>query len=190
VTEKRAGDQAVMVPVDLIVPTAAASPAGRRGARLGTHGNRAARKIAGLEAALVDHAPMLITALDPRDPRTRVAEVAGPAALLVAKVHKLHERVVEDRSSRLDDKDAADVVRLMQGTRASEVGPVLAELTNDPLAGPVTSAALTYLEELFGRRGRPGVQMATRALRAAVPGQRIEIITSGYVRSLLEIVAS
>lgn len=41
------------IPVDLLVPATLGGP-GRRGARLGVHGNRAARKVAGLEGALVD----------------------------------------------------------------------------------------------------------------------------------------
>lgn len=47
-----------IVAVDLIVPEGLAPPGGRRGARLGTHGNRAARKIRGLEAAVVDTSQM------------------------------------------------------------------------------------------------------------------------------------
>ncbi|MGE5280765.1 MAG: hypothetical protein ACM3N0_00320 [Chloroflexota bacterium] len=43
------------IPVDLIVPAGVAPPGGTRGARLGSHGKRAARKAVGLEAALVDN---------------------------------------------------------------------------------------------------------------------------------------
>ncbi len=42
------------VPVDLLVPDAVAG-AGRRGARLGEHGDKAGRRVRGLEGALVDH---------------------------------------------------------------------------------------------------------------------------------------
>jgi hypothetical protein len=41
---------------------------------------------AGLEAALIDNAPILVTPLDSRDGRAYTANVAGPAALLVAKL--------------------------------------------------------------------------------------------------------
>jgi hypothetical protein len=53
----------VEVKIDLMVPQAVGGP-GRRGARLGPHGNRAARKARGLEAALVDQQRMTIKALD------------------------------------------------------------------------------------------------------------------------------
>ncbi len=95
-----------VMPVDLIVPEGAASSTGRRGARLGPHGKRAARQIPGLEAVLVDHSPMVVTSLDPADRRSIEVEVAGVAALLVAKAHKLHDRLDQGKAHRLDDKDA------------------------------------------------------------------------------------
>jgi len=52
------------IPVDLLVPGTLGGP-GRRGARLGIHGNRAARKVAGMEGALVDRVKREIKALDP-----------------------------------------------------------------------------------------------------------------------------
>jgi hypothetical protein len=73
-----------VVPIDLIVPDAFAPPGGRRSARIAPHGAQAARKAEGLEAVLVDHAPMTISALDSSD-RSITVEVAGLAAMLVAK---------------------------------------------------------------------------------------------------------
>ena len=82
------------VPVDLMVPEALAGPPGsqRRGARIPPHSKTATRRAVGLEAAVVDHAPMEVAALAPGDDRRCTVEVAGPAALLVAKLHKLGER--------------------------------------------------------------------------------------------------
>lgn len=111
----------LLIPVDLIVPEGAASGAGRRGARLGPHGRRAARRAVGLEAALVDHSSMIVAALEVvADTRSFEVEVAGPAALLVAKAHKIHDRLGSSRPGRVDDKDAADVYRLMQATSPIE----------------------------------------------------------------------
>lgn len=175
----------LVIPVDLIVPEAAASVGGRRGARLGVHGRRAARRAVGLEAALIDHSPMVIAALDPADVRSITAEVAGPAALLVAKAHKIDDRLHSGRRSRVEDKDAADVLRLMQTTRPAEVGARLAALAGDPMAGPATAAAIGHLEHLFSRRGSPGVEMAARAVRLAAPADRVEAICIAYTASLL-----
>lgn len=100
------------VPVDLMIPESMSEPGGRRGGRVPPHSKHATRRASGLEAAIVDHAPRQIAALDPEDARTFVTEVAGPAALLVAKLHKLGDRDESD-SDRLNDKDAHDVYRLL-----------------------------------------------------------------------------
>jgi hypothetical protein len=125
----------------------------------------AARRAVGLEAALVDKSPMTVPALDPADPRSVVVDVAGVAAMMVAKAHKLHEHIVSGRPDRQDDEDAADVFRMMQVTLPASVGATFVALLEHPIAGPPTAAAPRYLDELFGRRGRPGIQMAARALR-------------------------
>jgi hypothetical protein len=172
--------------VDLIVPEGIAQGGGRRGARLGAHGGRAARKVRGLEGVLLDRAPMTIEALDPDDGRRIRADVSGPAALLVAKAHKLHDRVERGRARRIDDQDATDVVRLMQTTDAVAVGATMRRLLTDRVAAAVTVEALDYLTELFGRRGRPGIEMAARALRTATPAARVTTVAVTYVRALRE----
>jgi hypothetical protein len=179
-----AAGEEIVVPVDLIVPEGIASGRGRRAARLAGHGTRAARRAVGVEAALVDNSTMTIAALDPNDRRALQAKVAGPAALLVAKAHKLHDRVLSGRQDRLDDKDAADVVRLMQATKPDEIAATLDILIKDEIAGPSTREAFEYIEELFGRRGRPGIEMASRALRTAMPADRIEALCIGYATAL------
>lgn len=127
---------------------------------------------------------MTIAALDPSDQRSLDARVAESAALLVAKAHKLHDRLASGRAARLDDKDAADVVRLMQTTRPEEISATLSALAQDVVAGPPTIEALTYIEGLFGRRGQPGIEMASRALRTAMPEDRIQAICTTYVTAL------
>src|SRR5436305_418223 len=77
------------VAVGLMVHESPAGGSGRRGARVAPHSKHAARRAAGLEAALIDNAPSLVTPLDSRDGRAYTANVAGPAALLVTKLHKL-----------------------------------------------------------------------------------------------------
>jgi hypothetical protein len=178
-----------LIPVDLIVPHGAAYPGGRRGARLGTHGNRAARSAIGLEAALVDHSPMPVSALDPIDARSVEVEVAGMGALLVAKAHKIHDRVASGRADRLDDKDAADVIRIMQTTIPSEIGGTLSALIVDPLAGDATRAAVVYFKELFGRRGHSGIQMAARAMQLAMDPGTVEVICMSYVAALTQTIS-
>ena len=50
------------------------------------------RRATGLEAAVVDNELMVVGALDASDPRRHEVRVAGTAALVVAKVHKIGER--------------------------------------------------------------------------------------------------
>lgn len=151
------------IPVDLMVPEALAGPGkrGRRGARIPPHANASTRRTPGLEAAVVDHAPMTVTALERSDARSIEIAVAGPSALLVSKLHKLAERV--DDPGRLVDKDAHDVYRLLVATDTAELADTLTTLTADELAGPITTAAVEHLAELFGRPDALGATMAGRA---------------------------
>lgn len=176
----------LLVPVDLIVPEGAAAPGGRRGARLGPHGNRAARKAVGLEAALVDHDTMAIGALETGDTRLYDVKVAGAAALFVAKAHKIHDRLTSSRPGRANDKDAADVYRLMQATSPTEVAVRLKELRKDAVAGPVTEAGISHLADLFRSRAGDGVLMAIRALQLAVAEAQIVALSTGYMDRLFD----
>jgi hypothetical protein len=150
------------IPVDLLVPAALAGEGGRRGARIPPHSRQATRRTPGLEAAVVDHAPMTITALDPNDMRSAEIEVAGPAALLVAKLHKLGER--QDAPDRLLDKDAHDIYRLLVAADTDTLAAAFARLRRDELASSVTEEALVYLEQLFASgQDALGSMMAGRA---------------------------
>lgn len=149
------------IPVDLMVPEALAGAKGRRGARIPPHSRDATRRTPGLEAAVVDHAPIWIKALDASDPREEEIGVAGPAALLVAKLHKLGER--KDDSGRLVDKDAHDIYRLLTTTDTAVLADRLSELAGDALAGSATETAMAYMGELFAAADSLGPVMAGRA---------------------------
>ncbi|HEV2789703.1 MAG TPA: hypothetical protein VGV69_00205 [Solirubrobacterales bacterium] len=178
------GDVAFPVPVDLIVPAGAALQGGRRGARLGPHGNQAARKIPGMEAVLVDNDPLLIAALEAGDQRQHRLRVAGSAALLVAKTHKLLDRLEDDKPHRLDDKDAADVFRLMQTNSPASIATKLRGLIDHPAAGDSTAEAIERFPALFGTRAAPGIAMAARSLRTAVPEDRVKAVCLAYCKEL------
>lgn len=185
-TARQVGDRQIVVPVDLIVPEAFAPSGGRRSARLGAHDKMAVRRTHGLEAALVDHDTMTIMALDPADDRRIDIRVAGVAALLVGKLHKLHDRMaVGQRPDRLRDKDAADAYRLMQHSPAGPVAATLATLRNHDQAGPATVEAVDYLGELFAAARSPGVTMAVAALQGAIPEARVRAVATGWTRTVL-----
>ena len=83
------GDRSYPASIDLMVPDGIASEDGRRGARLGAHGEHSARKASGLEAALIDYDWIEIPDLGEPSTRSVEAKVAGPTALLIAKAHEI-----------------------------------------------------------------------------------------------------
>lgn len=152
------------IPVDLMVPEALAGPGSRttRGARISPHDRRAARRARGLEASVVDNTFIDVAALDPADQRRYRVRVAGPAALLVAKLHKIAERVHDPR--RLLDKDAHDVYRILIEVDTSDLAAVLESLRADPIAGETTNEAIHHLDNLFAAGPHAlGARMAGRA---------------------------
>lgn len=153
--------------VDIMVPEALAGP-GTRAARLGPHGKRAARRAKGLEAALVDRQRHTIGALDPSDTRAREIWVAGPAALVVAKLIKIGERF--DAQDRVRDKDALDLYRLLQAVATEDLSTPLYALRCSDIAAAVTNEALDYLADLFTVTTSPGIDMAVRASGSASIG--------------------
>lgn len=173
------------IPVDLIVPEGIAPPGGSRGARLGLHGKRAARKAAGLEAAILDNDVLTIKALEPVDARAIDSRVAGPTALLIAKAHKIQDRLEQSaRPDRLIDKDASDVYRLMLTTPAERINEVAATLRDDGRVAGSAQRGLELLRAQFGARRAPGVEMAVRALRLGVPENRIRTVCVNFIAGL------
>lgn len=175
-----------IVPIDLIVPEAVAPGHGRRSARIRPHADMATRWAIGLEAALVDHSTMTITALDPTDTRSVTVEVAGMAAMIVAKTHKIRDRLADGKTARLRDKDAADVYRIMQTARPADLGHTLTNLRTHPIAGPVTTTAIELMRDLFGSRRGEGIRMAQRSLALAIPEAQVSAVCQAFTTALLE----
>jgi len=103
---------------------------------------------------------MTVESLD-GDGRSAIVNVGGPAALLVAKLHKLGERV--DTPDRRNDKDAHDTYRLLVATETSDLAETIRELLGDELSQEVTAQALNYLKDLFASPEALGSTMAGRA---------------------------
>ena len=170
------------IPVDLMVPEALAG-AGSRGARLGPHGKKAARRARGLEGALIDRQRMEIAALDRAAERSVVMLVAGPAALLVAKVHKIAERT--GTGDRAPAKDALDVLRLLQATETATLAARLVDLADDTVSAEVAAEAVSQLAPLFGSLDAVGISMAVRAARADAEADMISASFTTLVSDLL-----
>lgn len=131
-------------------------------ARIPGHGNRVARRAKGIEGALVDAEILSIGALDPADERSFQVAVAGPAALFVAKIHKIAERVKDP--DRLVEKDALDVLRILRAVPTEQLAERLRGLLDSDVARDVTAEALDLAAELLAQSDSPGPQMAARAV--------------------------
>lgn len=185
--DERVGDLVVKIPVDLLVPEGL-SEGGRRSVQIPPHDKMSARRVPGLEAAVVDNDVMAVASLEPSvDTRMIMASVAGPAALLVAKAYKIHDRVKKPGKSRLNDKDAGDVVRLMMIDEGPlEVAKRFRKLLVDDRTSEVVKTGLGYLDDLFGARAAVGTEMAVAALAGGLDERTLRALVPGYVAALLQ----
>lgn len=185
----RHGDVSHEIDVDLMVPTSV-SPRAGRAAGLQGHDLRAARNVDGLDGALEDRDRMAIGALandGVTDTRTFEIQVAGPAALLVAKLHKIRDRASRRRSS---DKDALDVLRLLRGTRADDLRSRYERLLEHALTSAVARAGIDLLEQQFGAPGAVGNQMMVRAVGALTDEAEVAVLLDSSVLLTTELIAS
>lgn len=184
VTTRRVGGRPVDIGLDLMVAESFAGR-GSRSAELPPHARIVGRRAQGLEATVVDVDPMPITSLNPaEDPREVIANVAGPAALLISKAYKLHERLEAGKPERIVNKDAGDVIRLMLAIDATDTAARFQRLLADPRAGEVSATGLRRLRELFAGSRTPGTEMAAQALAGDRVESLVHPIASAYLASL------
>jgi len=157
------------VHVDLMVPDAAVANRSRRRASLPGHHSKAARRVAGLELALLDNSEHIISSLDASDTRQVALKVAGPSALVIAKAVKLRERLEAADRSRVIAKDAGDLLRLLRMCDATAIGARLGDLARTtPHAELITSTVTWLAAEVRGRDS----QVVTLAVAAAGGSER------------------
>ena len=174
------------IPVDLMVPSALSnrtSPTGRS-PRLPPHAKNAMRIATGLEGCVVDNTIMTITALDNADHRRYDVRVAGTAALLVAKIHKIHERL--GTPGRLQNKDAHDIYRMLVASDPDDLADAFRRLLADPVSVTTTEHALAWLPEMFGNASATGADMAGKAEEGVGNPAQVSINTALLVTELLD----
>ena len=169
--------------IDFLVPEALAG-SGRRSADLKAQGKKLAHRARGLEGVLVDNAPMTIGALEPTDSRSFTIAVAGPSALLVSKLWKLGERD-ETKPRHLNNKDALDVLRLLQRIAVGELMDGLQRQFADGEAGTIGWLAMAYLRELFGTPEAKGAQLAAAAVEGLADPMTIRLACAALANELL-----
>jgi hypothetical protein len=151
------GGVSTNIPVDLLIPDSLGGP-GRRAARIPPHASNSARRVTGLEAALVDNDRFTISALDAADTREFQLSVAGPSALLVAKVHKIFDRI--ESPDRLRDKDALDIYRLLRVVQTATLVSRFQLLLENGLSRSSTQRAIDEIPRFSHRlsNGRAGIR--------------------------------
>lgn len=176
------------IPVDVMVPEALAGK-GSRSVEMPPHDKMAARRAVGLEAVVIDYSEIPIPTLDPSDHRSITANVAGPAALLIAKCHKIGERVNDKNPNRLTDKDAHDIYRILVKFDTESLAETFAHLLADPLSADVTEQAVNYLQSLFGDGPEAtGSVMAGRAEEGVGEPATVSVAISYLASDLVEAV--
>lgn len=170
--------------VDLLVPEALASPAGRRAARLPGHSRPTARKVRGIEGAIVDNDLRTIGALEAHDLRSIRTRVAGPGALLVSKAFKLTERAASLGRDRLADKDAFDAYRLLQLPTGVVVGGIRRMLEDD-LTRATAEIGIEHIRRLFASADAIGSQMAGRSVEGVGDPETIHLAIAALAEELL-----
>ena len=175
--------------VDLMVPEALVEGTSRRSVtNLAEHGPMSARRTRGLEASLEDRERKIIQALEVSDIRTFEIWVAGPAALLVAKVIKLTERFDVNDPDRVPQKDALDLFRLMQVIPTAELAQRLNRLLQSEVAAPTTTGAIQALARDFARSDAKAPKLAAQA--SGLPSSQRGVLAESFallVRDLLEV---
>jgi hypothetical protein len=161
------------VPIDLMVPSGALPSSSRRTAALAGQGAPTARRTAGLELALHDNTTMELGALDPSDTRLAIVKVASPAALVVAKIIKLAERMSGPKSDRILAKDASDVLRMLRYNDAAAIGASLGRFAADGIGSGTIETAVEFLRPQLALRRSPLIELAVEYHRQFETGAQI-----------------
>jgi hypothetical protein len=163
------------VPIDLMVPSGALPASSRRTAPLEGQSERTARRTSGLELALRDNNTMELRALDPNDTRVALIKVASPAALVVAKLIKLDERIAGPKPDRILAKDASDVLRMLRYNDAAAIGATLGRFAAESVGSGTIETAVEFLRSQLALRTSPVVELAVEYHRQFETGAQITV---------------
>lgn len=176
------------VAVDLMVVPhqSGRASASARAARLLPHEKLTARIARGLEPALIDNNYVTVAALEPADSRSFDLRVAGPAALLTAKVIKISERLeqADTQPDRLKEKDALDAFRLLQAIDTADLIQGFKKHRDDEHASEATADALRVL----GAHG--SVPQGRLALLASDAAQGDPTVAPAFAALVSELLAA
>lgn len=174
------------VPIDLMVPSGALPASSRRTAPLEGQSGRTARRTSGLELALRDNNTMELRALDPKDTRIAIVKVASPAALVVAKLIKLDERIAGPKPDRILAKDASDVLRMLRYNDAAAIGATLGRFAAESVGSGTIETAVEFLQLQLTLRRSPMIELAVDYHQQFETGPQITASFSTLAERLLD----
>ena len=103
---------------------------------------------------------MELRALDPNDTRIALVKVASPAALVVAKLIKLDERISGPKPDRILAKDASDVLRMLRYNDAAAIGATLGRFAAEGVGWGTIETAVEFLRLHLALRKSPLIKLA------------------------------
>lgn len=174
------------IPLDLMYPRVLSKRGpDARSADLQPHAPKTAGLSDGLDCALVDKELRLIESFDPSDSRKFELQVAGPAALIVAKVFKIGDRE-NQKISRLKNKDALDLYRILRTTDSEKLAMRFRLLLESELARIEAKRGLELLGRLFAESPEAlGNQLIASAVQGLEDGQLFASESQGLASNLL-----
>jgi hypothetical protein len=106
---------------------------------------------------------------------------------VISKLHKISERVSEREQRRLDDKDARDILRVLQATETSVLAATVVRLLEADVARDITREALLVLRDQFTDPRAAGSQMAAREVATLVE-EPVEVVPGREIQQVAELV--
>lgn len=140
------------IPIDVMVTRSQSnrSKAKARTPKIPPHHQSVARTVDGLEGALLDYSTKRIAAYEVEDIRSFEIRVAGPTALLIAKLIKIKERYnqfTKTGKNRLQPKDCLDLYRLLSAVDTPVFVTGISEQLAVESARPYCLLALEFLTQ-------------------------------------------
>lgn len=187
---QKAPSEKVQLSIDLLVPEAFSPKRGKRAAAIDQQQPNVARYVKGIEASLTDKRAEVVASFDPGDRREMTVPVAGAGALVIAKLHKLSDRLGnERRPDRVHSKDCYEVLRLMQ-LPVSDVVDGWAAAAGAEVSRQVSLEATGLLDRLFAADDGVGAQLASDHVAEFEDSAVVRASARTLARELVESVRS
>ena len=105
---------------------------------------------------------------------------------MVAKVHKISERVDHPVRRAAIDKDAFDIYRILLAVDVSELASEIGLLQANRISSNVTAEALTKFQELFGAQSGSGTKLVIQHVLGLEDSDYIAASSEALSQDLLD----